>query len=127
MKRTRRPSMNCRVTAPGFVSRSLNVSTNLPSQPGNSENASPASSRTLGCGGTARWPHCAQNGPPSAAWQFRQWVAQSGRASTGAARGSLPLDGGGRLGADVVDDTIDPAHLVDDSIGDTRQHVVREG
>src|SRR6185503_1848566 len=92
MKRTRLPSMNCRVTAPGFVSSSLNVSTNLPSHPVNSEKASPAISCTLGCGGTARCPHCAQNGPLIVAWQFKQAMVHGAGGST--------LDAGGANSAE---------------------------
>lgn len=36
----------------------------------------------------------------------------------------FPLDGGGGLGGDIVDDTIDALHLVDDAGGDLVQHIV---
>src|SRR5690606_35462587 len=38
----------------------------------------------------------------------------------------LPLDGGGGFAADVVADPVDPTNLVDDAIGDPRQHLVGE-
>lgn len=39
---------------------------------------------------------------------------------------SLPLDGGGRLRGDVVDDAVDAAHLVDDAVRHRRQRLVGE-
>ena len=39
---------------------------------------------------------------------------------------SLPLDGGRRLGRDVVRDAVDAPHLVDDPVRGARQHVVRD-
>src|SRR5688500_11176394 len=39
---------------------------------------------------------------------------------------SLPLDRGGRLRRDVVDDAIDPAHLVDDAVRQAPQDLVGE-
>ena len=38
----------------------------------------------------------------------------------------LPLNGGGRLGGDIVDDSVDAADLVDDSVGDVGEEVVGE-
>lgn len=38
----------------------------------------------------------------------------------------LPLDGGRRLGGDIVDATVDTLHLVDDTVGNTSQQVVGE-
>src|SRR5258708_6304620 len=39
---------------------------------------------------------------------------------------SFPLDRGGRLGADVVDDAIDATHLVDDPRGDSSEPIGRQ-
>src|SRR6266513_1020402 len=39
---------------------------------------------------------------------------------------SLPLDGRGRLGGDVVGDAVDAAHLVDDAVGDLGEQLVRQ-
>ena len=39
---------------------------------------------------------------------------------------SLPLDRRRRLRAHVVDDAVHAAHLIDDAVGDTPEHVVRE-
>src|SRR3954469_15196506 len=136
MNRTRRPASHWRVSSPGFAIRVRIVPANLPSHPLNSANASPASSRAVGWGGTARWLHIEQKGPLRAASQLRHSTlhrfASVGRPrtrkveSSGARRlviGSLPLDGRWRLGAHVVDDAIDAPHFVDDPIGYTTQHV----
>src|SRR5262245_4260458 len=39
---------------------------------------------------------------------------------------SFPLDGAGRLAADVVHHPVDPPHLVHQACGDPRQEVVRQ-
>jgi len=44
----------------------------------------------------------------------------------GTASPSLPLDGPGRLGRDVVDHPVDAAHLVDDAGGGAAEEVVGE-
>src|SRR5690348_11521372 len=58
--------------------------------------------------------------PPTAALQSRS------KAFRGAVPVLLPLDRGRWLGADVVDDAVHTAHLVDDTARDAREHVVRE-
>src|SRR3954470_23778583 len=139
MNRTRRPSSHWRVSSPGFPIRIRIVPANFPSQPLNSANASPASSRMVGRGGMARWLHMEQKGPCSGALQFRHCTANRlsavGRPctrkvdSSGACSlvmRSLPFDGCRRLGAHVVHDAIDAPYLVDDSVGYTTKDVVGE-
>src|SRR3954464_13890581 len=115
------------------------VSANLPSHPENSASASPTSSRTGGWGGIARWPHSAQNGPASAAPQFKHFTRQATEwssaltlvrnvLSTSRTRVlmSLPLDRRRRFGAYVVDNPVDSPHFVDDAVRDSTEHVVRK-
>ena len=37
---------------------------------------------------------------------------------------SLPLNGAGRFGADVIDNSINPLHLIDDTVGDLAEQVI---
>src|SRR5579862_9520791 len=89
----------------------------------------------------ARWPHSAQNGPASAALQFRHFTFQdtAGWSALTLVRSvlptlspvsrvviSFPLDRGRGFRTDIVHDSIDSTHLVDDAIRDAPQHVVRE-
>src|SRR4030095_7301685 len=78
MYRARRPSRNSRVSFPGRATSARTVVAKRPSHPESSQNASMASSRTLGYGGTSRWPHFEQNGPVSAAPQLRQPEERTG-------------------------------------------------
>src|ERR1043165_52452 len=139
MNETRLPSIHSRVSRPGFNSNLRNVSANLPSHPLSSAKASPASSRSVGFGGTARCPQFEQNAPLIGASQFRHWTSQRVAAvgnpctrsvdCSGACRSvisSLPLDGRRRLGAHVVHDAGDALQLVDDAAGYTAKYIVGE-
>src|SRR6516164_5318317 len=66
-----------------------------------------------------------KSGIPAPGW-FAETAQNSHVRTPIELRASFPFNGSGRFGSDVVDHAVDALDLVDDTVGDSLQQVVRE-